>query len=278
MKDLTFLLPCRIESDDRLRNVITSVTCILNNYPEAKVIIQEEDKKSVFKEFAYPQINKYVKDDDNLVHIFEESDEKLFHKTRILNDLLVASETSILYNHDVDVVLPKNSVELAYTSIKDHGSDAVYPFGCGIYQWGVNYSDDLLDKFLSSFDGNTFDLDIVQKSSTRIPSSIGWGQMITKACEVSAGLWNEEFLSWGAEDCEFYYRLNLFGFKVGRVNDDIYHFEHGRTFNSHYHNPKFQENDALWQYIRRLDRDKLMAYYSKLDYLKMRGEQLNAGL
>ena len=29
MKDLTYLLPCRIETDDRLRNVITSVTYIL---------------------------------------------------------------------------------------------------------------------------------------------------------------------------------------------------------------------------------------------------------
>ena len=34
MKDLTYLLPCRIETDDRLRNVITSVTYILKNFPE----------------------------------------------------------------------------------------------------------------------------------------------------------------------------------------------------------------------------------------------------
>ena len=91
------------------------------------------------------------------------------------------------------------------------------------------------------------------------------------------GMWNEEFLSWGAEDCEFYYRLNLFeNFKVGRVVDDIYHFEHGRTFNSHYHNPKFQDNDKLWQWIRNQDRDTLAGYYSNLHYLKVRGEQLNA--
>ncbi len=102
--------------------------------------------------------------------------------------------------------------------------------------------------------------------------------MIQKAVEVSMGMWNEEFLSWGAEDCEFYYRLNLFGFKVGRVVDDIYHFEHGRTFNSHYHNPKFQDNDKLWQWIRNQDRDTLAGYYSNLHYLKVRGEQLNASL
>jgi len=278
MKDLTYLLPCRIESDDRLRNVITSVTYILKNFPEAKVLVKEVDTQSNFKESALPQIKKYVGDVGQLKHIFEQSDEKFFHKTRILNDLCVAADTPIIYNHDVDVVVPKNSHELAYRSITQEGSDAVYPFGCGIYQWAVNYSDDLLDKFLSSHDGKDFDTSIVQASSVRVPSSIGWGQMITKTAEVSAGLWNEEFISWGAEDCEFYYRLNLFGFKVGRVIDDIFHFEHGRTFNSHYHNPKFQDNDRLWNKIRTLDKDELTKYYSTLNYIQRRGKQLNAGV
>jgi predicted glycosyltransferase involved in capsule biosynthesis len=278
MKDLTYLMPCRIETDDRLRNVITSVSYILNNFPEAKIILKEVDKVSNFSEHALPKIKKYVKDVSQLKHIFEQSDESFFHKTRILNDLCVASDTNILYNHDVDVVVPKKSHELAYHSIKVEGSDAVYPFGCGIYQWAVNYSDELLDKFLSSYDGKDFDLTVLEGNIVRIPSSIGWGQMITKTCEVSAGLWNEEFISWGAEDCEFYYRINLFGFKVGRVIDDIYHFEHGRTFNSHYHNPKFQANDRLWNWIRTQDKEELTRYYSTLDYIKKRGKELNAGV
>lgn len=278
MKDLTFLLPCRIETDDRLRNVITSTSYILKNFPEAKVLIKEVDTQSNFQEYVLPQIKKYVGDIGQLKHIFEQSEEKFFHKTRILNDLLIVSDTPILYNHDVDVVLPLDSVKLAYHSIKNEGSDAVYPFGCGIYQWAVNYSEELMNKFLSSHDGTNFDFDVIQSSCVRIPSSIGWGQMITKSCEVSAGLWNEEFISWGAEDCEFYYRLNLFGFKVGRVIDDIYHFEHGRTFNSHYHNPKFQDNDRLWNWIRTQDKESLTKYYSTLDYIKRRGEQLNASL
>ena len=106
MKDLTFLLPCRIESEDRLKNVITSTTYLLKNFPEAKVILKEVDTRSHFKFRALPIIQKVCKY-NQLTHIFEESDEKFFHKTRILNDLLVASDTPIVYNHDVDVVLPK---------------------------------------------------------------------------------------------------------------------------------------------------------------------------
>ena len=241
-------------------------------------MVKEVDTQSHFTESALPQIKKYVGDTSQLKLIFEQSEEKFFHKTRILNDLCVAADTPIVYNHDVDVVVPKNSHELAYHSITKEGSDAVYPFGCGIYQWAVNYGDQLLDKFLSSHDGSDFDFDVLTDNKVRIPSSIGWGQMITKSAEVSAGMWNEEFISWGAEDCEFYYRLNLFGFKVGRVVDDIYHFEHGRTFNSHYHNPKFQDNDRLWNWIRRQDKESLTKYYSTLDYIKNRGKELNASV
>ena len=111
MKDLTFLLPCRIESEDRLKNVITSTTYLLKNFPEQKSYSEEVDTRSHFKFRALPIIKKYV-NTDQLTHIFEESNEKFFHKTRILNDLLVASDTPIVYNHDVDVVLPKKVMNL----------------------------------------------------------------------------------------------------------------------------------------------------------------------
>ena len=181
MKDLTFLLPCRIESEDRLRNVVTSVTFILKNYPEAKVILKEVDTHSHFKFRALPVISKYV-DTKQLTHIYEESDEKFFHKTRILNDLLVASDTEIVYNHDVDVILPKNSVEIAYNAIKDH-ADAVYPFGCGVYQWAVNYPEPIFNQFLDS----NFDINVLDGLRYRVASSIGWGQMIKREVEIEAG-------------------------------------------------------------------------------------------
>lgn len=273
MKDLTFLLPCRIESEDRLRNVITSTTFLLKNFPESKVILKEVDEHSHFKFRALPIIKKYV-ETTNLTHIFEESNEKFFHKTRILNDLLVASDTEIVYNHDVDVVLPLDSYTSAYSQIESGNYDAIYPFGCGVYQWAVNYSESTFNQFLDS----NFDFSVLTDSRFRVASSIGWGQMLRREVEIKVGLWNENFISWGAEDCEFYFRLNSFGFRVGRVYNDIYHFEHGRTFNSHYHNPKFRDNHNLWQNIRIWDAPKLKQYYQQQEYIKKRGEELNVSV
>jgi hypothetical protein len=143
-----------------------------------------------------------------------------------------------------------------------------------VYQWAVNYSEQTFSQFLDS----KFDFKVLEDTKFRVASSIGWGQMIKRQVEIDAGLWNENFISWGAEDCEFYFRLNAYGYKVGRINDDIYHFEHGRTFNSHYHNPKFMDNHNLWQSIRTWDSNKLKTYYSQQSYIQKRGKQLNVSV
>ena len=59
-------------------------------------------------------------------------------------------------------------------------------------------------------------------------------------------------------------------YKVGRVWSDLYHLEHSRTFNSHYSNPKFIENDKLWQWFRKQDKDTIRNYYENQKYLRER--------
>lgn len=272
---LSFLMPCRIESPDRLRNVISSVGYLAKNFPDCKIIIQEVDKQSVFREKVIPHLtNLFGKYPENIVHRFEESKEAFFHKTRILNDLLLAADTDVVFNYDVDVVYPISSYTTAYSMITEGGYDAVYTFGCGIYQWAVQYNDVVFRDFLKS----GFDTSVLDSNSRLSPSVMGWGQMIKRQVQIDAGLWNENFISWGAEDCEFHYRIPALGYNVGRINDFVYHLDHSRTFNSHYNNPKFMDNHNLWQAIRTWDKETLVKYYSQQDYLKARREQLNAGV
>lgn len=58
--NLTFLMPCRIESEDRLKNVITSVGYLVDNFPESKILIKEVDKQSVFKKQVVPAFEKNI--------------------------------------------------------------------------------------------------------------------------------------------------------------------------------------------------------------------------
>ena len=88
MNDLTYIIPARIESEDRLKNIITSVSYLLRNFPEAKVIVKEVSDRERFKFKAFPEISKFC-NTDNLKYVFEKSVDTLFHKTRILNDLIM---------------------------------------------------------------------------------------------------------------------------------------------------------------------------------------------
>ena len=49
LSQATFIIPIRIESDDRMRNVITTTTFLLENF-KTNNIIKEVDKNSRFEE------------------------------------------------------------------------------------------------------------------------------------------------------------------------------------------------------------------------------------
>ena len=54
LKDCTFIIPLRIESDDRLRNIITILCYIVGNF-DTNVIVKECDTASRFDNEAKKQ-------------------------------------------------------------------------------------------------------------------------------------------------------------------------------------------------------------------------------
>ena len=59
LSQATFIIPIRIESTDRLRNVITIVAFLVENF-DTNIIIKEVDSKSVFEEQAMPILDEIV--------------------------------------------------------------------------------------------------------------------------------------------------------------------------------------------------------------------------
>ena len=84
LSNVTFIIPLRIESDDRLRNIILSTSFLLNNF-DCKVLIKESDENANFGTFAYPQIQK-IAPTENLEFHHENSATDYFHRTRLLNE------------------------------------------------------------------------------------------------------------------------------------------------------------------------------------------------
>ena len=264
--DLSFIIPIKLESKDRLRNCITVLSYLLNKVPEANIFLKEVDVESNFLQYALPEIKKNA-NVDNLNHTFQQNPANaLFHRTKYINDLFMQTTTKVVWHYDIDVLFPEKTYTDTYSSINSEGFDFVYPFGCGVYQNAVRYTDELYQEFVNS----SYDLSILKDNSFRLASTVGFSQVFNRDSYIKFGMMNENFISWGCEDCELYYRMNILNYKVGRIWQDVYHLEHSRTFNSHYNNPKFTDNNNLWQWFRRQEAPTVLKYYNEQEYLKQR--------
>ena len=263
LSDATFIMPLRIESSDRLRNVVLSLAYLLSNF-KTNVIIEEVDKESKFQRHAAPQLENLVEDMSSITLLYEESDDPIFHRTRILNDMLMESDTTVVINYDCDVVFPISSYLNAYNMIIKDGYDLVYPYGQGHYQKKIQVTQNLINNFVNSrFSEDAFANHPEHEVST---SDYGWAQFFKRRSYIDGGLENENFISYGYEDNERPERFKKMGYKVGRVNGTIYHMEHARTMNSWFTNPHIENNKNLYEKLSEMSDEELLTYYETVEY------------
>jgi len=267
LSNATFIIPLRIESADRMRNIITLLCFLLGNF-DTNVIVKEVDSEPVFEKNVLPQIKEFIGKDINLVHIFEKSDDPVFYRMHILNEMLTMSKTDVVINYDCDVLMPVETYVNAYESILNGMCDVVYPYGNGNFQKQVHVTDEIVSDFLN----NDFDLSILDKSSQVSTSDFGWVQFFNRSVYIEGGMENENFRGSSPEDKERFFRFTTLEYKVGRIDNWIYHLEHSRGANSWPEsirgNPYMVQNFEVWNHLQTLNKQKLKEYYSNQDYLK----------
>ena len=267
LRNCTFIIPIRIESEDRMRNVITVLCYLLENF-DTKVIVKEVDTESVFEKEVLPQIKDYLGDAiNNLTHVFEQSDDPVFYRMKIINEMLHMSDTPVIANYDGDVLFKPETYTKAVDMIDD-GYDIVYPYGFGEYQKQVFADDNDVSEFLS----NDFDFDVLDKKSKMYDAQYGHVQFLNRTSYIDAGMENENFRGSSPEDKERHFRFEKLGYKVGRIDDQVYHLEHSRGRNSWPNsvegNPYMKENFEVWEKINKMNTQELWDYYSSQEYLK----------
>ena len=202
LKDTTFIIPVKIESHDRMRNVITILCFLLDNF-DTKVILKEVDTQSVFKSEVLPQIEGYVEDSiQNLTHVFEQSDDPVFYRMRYLNEMLAMCDTKVVANYDCDVLLPTSSYLMSQEMVLN-GCDLVYPYGQGEWQKQIFADDEMVSDFLS----NDCDFKILETNMNLYDAQFGHVQFFDRDSYMKGGMENENFRGSSPEDKERYYRF-----------------------------------------------------------------------
>ncbi|NBP01459.1 MAG: hypothetical protein EBU90_15225 [Proteobacteria bacterium] len=258
LSNCTFLIPLRIESDDRMRNITTIVAYLLTNF-NTKIIIKEYDSQSVFQQYVIPMLKCGLNEDElnNITHIFEKTEEYIFHRTRLINDMVLQSTTPVVVNYDSDILLPIESYFLSVELITSGQYKCVYPYGYGNWQYQVRTNDSEVTDFLNS----ESDFSIF-KNKNEWDAKYGFCQFFDREEYIRLGIENEKFISYGYEDDERYYRFSKLS-KLGRIDNYVYHLEHKRTSNSWFSNPYIEDNKNLWEKIQKFSDNELLQYYTK---------------
>lgn len=268
LKNSTFIIPLRIESEDRLRNIITVLCFILGSF-DCKVIVKEVDTESIFEESALPQIKDFLDGDiSNLTHIFEKSNDKVFYRMRYLNEMIAMADTDIIVNYDCDVLMKPETYIESCRMISEDNYDVVYPYGFGTWQKQIFANDELVSQFLS----NDFNFSILEKNHKENLSRYGHVQFFDRKSYIEGGMENENFKGSSPEDVERHHRFITLGYNVGRLDHWIYHLEHSRGDNSwpvsYEKNPHMKDNINLWDFLQTLNKKQLANYYNNQKYLK----------
>ncbi len=277
--DCTYMIPLRVETPDRLRNIITVLLYFLKNI-KAPIIVKEFDTESIYEASVLPQISQVATEEElsQITHVFEKSDEFVFHRTRLINDMIMMADTLNVCNYDCDVLLPFQTHYYANTFLlkgyrpptEPNNSPlqpvkVVYPYGYGQFQQQVFADDQTVSNFINSnFNFHAFDGKL-----RPYDAKFGFCQFFNREEYIRLGMENENFISYGYEDDERYHRFNMCS-DVVRINDTIFHLEHKRSQNSWFTNPHIEGNRKEWEKLKFYGKEQLEDYYQNIDYMKRR--------
>ncbi|WP_432737249.1 galactosyltransferase-related protein [Maridesulfovibrio sp. FT414] len=246
LRDVVFLIPCRIDSLERVRN-LKIIVSLLTFWFETRVMVIEEGPSPVLHDF-FP--DRPI----GLELYFIEDHSGLFHRSHCVNELIRRTRNPVIANCDVDVLCsPRNYVRARNLLTKDK-FDVLRPFDGRC----LNVAQDLAPRLLSERS-----LDFLDESNCRLlyPDTPGGLVMVRRDVYLKAGMDNENFVSYGFEDDERLVRLAGLGYRLGKLEGPLFHLDHPRGVNSHEGlNPHNEANRLELEKVKAMSRDELRAY------------------
>lgn len=257
----TFIIPIRVESSDRARNVRASVRYLLKN-TDSFIMIKEVDERANIPSILEDEIKS-----KRVTYTFEESAGS-FHRTRYLNDMLQACKTPIVCNYDADVILRPDSYSLAESVILSDQAEVVYPYPeSDTGQIRLFFTNEIEKKFLETAEYESLKGSTIQMWRAHA----GFCFFADRKSYIRAGAENENFISWGPEDGERISRFSKMGLRIARLISPVIHMEHSRSPDSDNRNPHTVDNWSLFEKLMGMNSQAMSLYLDSQEYISRRG-------
>lgn len=221
LTDVTFLIPLRIDSLERLENII-AVTSYLKKHFKTNIFICEADKENsgLLQAIINPDIKVY----------FVQDSKYSFHRTFYINELVRVCTTPFVAIWDADVVTDPQQIIVAVNSLRQNIYDFIYPYNGKFLDTSVQHRRLFIEQLT---------IEILKKNAHFMKTpytsqACGGGFLVNKMSYLRAGMENERFSSWGPEDGERLKRWRTLEMRIGWVNGEMFHLTHSRGVNSRY--------------------------------------------
>ncbi|WP_312338162.1 glycosyltransferase family 2 protein [Sphingobacterium sp.] len=240
LSDVSFLIPVRIDSPERLINLEIIINYITKQF-KTNIIVLEADSIS--------KIPNAIIDHEHVLYKFVADNRIDLHRTKYNNEMIGLSSSPFVVLYDTDVIIESTQIEEAVSMLRTGEIKAVLPYDGGVISINSLKVKDAFRKKL--------DIKILKNSDQKFSSttSVGGAIFLDRETFIKAGMENEQFWKWGPEDLERVRRLKILGYVTKRIQGPIYHLFHPTEISSGYESEK-EKFDMLEQYLDVVKLDK----------------------
>ncbi len=244
MRDVTIIIPLRIDSTERNENA-HSVLEVLHDSFDINLFVLEADSNQKFNPPSY------------IDYIFVRDDNPIFHRTRYLNIMLEKTITPIIGIWDSDAVVPDIQLVKAVNCIRHHNITMCIPYDGRSYNVTPDFSF-LYNRYHKK-------AGVIDENKDRFTLhghlSLGGAFVVNKEKYLQIGGENEYFYGWNIEDWERVKRCEIAGCNVCRINGPLYHLYHPRLHNSTFVDKK-EQLKGVKEYLKicSMNKEELMNY------------------
>ena len=220
LTDVTFVIPVRVDSPLRSRNLDLLIDFITKNF-DSKILVMETDSCQRY----------FVKNNNHrLQYFFQEDPRPVFHHTWSMNLLYRKVDTPIIAGWDTDALVSAEQIIDTVEQIRNETAVIGYPYERRMKTTAETariYQDTLNLEFLNEITG--------EHRTDYEHFSTGGGFIVNAEKYLQAGGENELFIGWGCEDLERARRMEiLYSQPIYRAKGKMYHLWHPRYLNSRF--------------------------------------------
>ena len=233
LRDLSVLIPVRIDSLVRLENIL-AVVKYLDKYYQTNIYVLEADRfnNGILQRQLSPSVQyKFVKDCD-----------PVFYRTKYINQMTENVKTDYLAVWDADIVFPPNQIHETMDKLRFGKCAFCYPYK-GEF---LDTSKLIREQFLE-----TVDIRLLEELKDLMlapygPNMRGGVFFANTKKYCKNGMENLKFYGWGPEDWERYERWMNLGERIGYIKGCLFHLSHPRDMNGT-HNSNQQKMYSHYQ-------------------------------